>query len=180
MSRTRRLMPYTWNWISGMDPSDGGFLRYYHKRLFPTGPGRARSRARSRADSGQRPLIAVPLDSFQLALEAPQAGGRIVVLVAGIGQVPADHVEGLAELVQVPPQPAEAGLDLLGIALDPEAPEPHDDHPQVGVEGVGRDRHHPAPQGIGGGGLLLAVLLHHDLVVDVLGPDVHQGEVESD
>src|SRR6266852_66170 len=39
MSRTRRLMPYTWNWISDIDPSDGGFLRYYHKRWVATGPG---------------------------------------------------------------------------------------------------------------------------------------------
>jgi hypothetical protein len=65
------------------------------------------------------------------------------------------------------------------LALDPQPAQPQDDDPQVGVEGVGRDRHHPPGQRGGGGRILLAVVPDDDLVVDVLGRDIHEGEVEG-
>ncbi len=119
------------------------------------------------------------LDALQLALEPAQAGGGVVVLVARIGEESPHHVERLAELVEVPAQATEPRLDLLGVALDPQPAQPQHDDPQVGVEGIGRDRHHPPGQRVGGRRVLLAVVPDDDLVVDVLGRDVHEGEVEG-
>src|ERR1700720_1633271 len=74
----------------------------------------------SGADPRQRPLAAVAFDAPQLALQPAEAGRRVVVLVARVGQVPAHHVEGLPELVEVSAEAAEPRLDLLGVPLDPE------------------------------------------------------------
>src|SRR5690242_21893587 len=77
------------------------------------------------SDAGQRALIAVPLDALELALEAPQAGRRVVVLVPRVGQMTAHHAQGLPELVQTPAQPSQATLPLLRCAVDPDAPAAH-------------------------------------------------------
>src|SRR5512143_1581927 len=90
----------------------------------------------SRRDAGQGPLLTVALDALELALQPAQAGRGVVVLVAGVREVPTDHVERLPELVEVPAEAAEPGLDLLGVPLDAQAPEPQHDDPQVGVERV--------------------------------------------
>src|SRR4029453_11484772 len=89
-------------------------------------------RVRLASDARQGLLLPVPLDALQLALQPAQAGGGVVVLVAGVAQVLTDHVEGVAELLEVAPQAAQTGLDLLGITLDPEAAHAHHDHAPVG------------------------------------------------
>src|SRR6266436_6549849 len=93
--------------MSAMGPSDGGFLESYHNRWFPnSAEGQEGGACRSGRDAGQGALLAVALDALQLALEPAQAGGGVVVLVAGIGEVPAHHVEPLAKLVEIPAQTA--------------------------------------------------------------------------
>src|SRR3990167_3637129 len=77
----------------------------------------------SRVEPGQRGLFVFPLDPFELRLHPVQPGGGLVVLVAGVGEVLADDLEGIPEFLQVAPQAAEARLDFVGAALDLEAPE---------------------------------------------------------
>src|SRR5262249_61132170 len=66
----------------------------------------------SRSEARERRLIARRLDVFQLGLEAIDRRRGLVVLVAGIGQVLPDHVEGVPELVDVAADTSEAALDL--------------------------------------------------------------------
>ena len=49
----------------------------------------------------------------------------------------ADHVEGLAELVEIAPEAGETLLDVLGASLDLEPAQAEHDYPQIGVEAVG-------------------------------------------
>src|SRR5436190_115513 len=92
MRRTSRLIPKTWKGI--------GFMEVIV------------SQARKRA------LVRGLLDSLELGLDAVQRGARLVVLVPGVRQVTADHVEGFPELLEVAPQPREALLDLLDAPLE--------------------------------------------------------------
>src|SRR5262245_33427407 len=107
-------MPYTWNWISAMRvPSWKSWSQYYHSAAVAP----ARGGAASGSDSGQCGLVARGLDSLQLRLHPVEPGGRLVVLVAGIGQVLAHYVEGVPELVHVAPQARQARLDLPRVLL---------------------------------------------------------------
>src|SRR6266542_5994098 len=126
MRRTSRLMPKTWKGIGFMVSS-------YHTSAGAIGGGR-----RSFAHPGQGTLGAGLVHPFELRLHTIEGGPRLVVLVAGIGQVTADHVEGLAELVEVASEAGETLLDVLGASLDREPAQAEHDHPQVGVEAVGR------------------------------------------
>ncbi len=91
----------------------------------------------------------------------------------------AQHPQGIAHLFKVAGEPGEVVLDLLRVGLDPEPAQPEDDHLQVGVEAVGRDRHDASGEGVRRDGLVarIGVVLDDDLVVDVLGRHVHQREV---
>src|SRR5262249_875530 len=75
-------------------------------------------------DARQGRLIARRLDALELRLDAIERHRGVVVLVPGIAEVLADHVEDVAELVDVAAQPAEARLDLPCVLLDLQAPEP--------------------------------------------------------
>src|SRR6266851_1651550 len=152
MRRTSRLIPKTWKGI--------GFMEVIV------------SQARKRA------LVRGLLDSLELGLDAVQRGARLVVLVAGVRQVTADHVEGFPELLEVAPQPREALLDLLGAPLDLKSLQAEHDHLQVGVQTVRRHRDDALGRGIDPRRVLVERLVPRDrLEVDVLGRDVHQGKV---
>src|SRR3984893_2440161 len=153
MRRTSKLMPKTWKGIGFMGSS-------YHTSRCANGdapPGQG-----SFTHTRERALDAGLFHPFELRLDAVERGPRIVVLVAGIGQVSADHVEGLAELVEVTPQTREALLDILGAPLDLESPQPEHDHTQIRVEAVGRHRDDTPGGGIDPGRVLVARLVPGD------------------
>src|SRR5215467_6496271 len=96
MRRTSRLIPNTWKGI--------GFMEVIVSHLI--------------ADARQRALGLGLLDPLELRLDAVQRIAGLVVLVAGVRQVPADDVERLPEFLEVAAQPREPLLDLLGAPLD--------------------------------------------------------------
>src|SRR5262249_31107632 len=158
---------------------------YYHSPLTPLPSVRAwtsllgASRV-SRSEAWERRLIARRLDVLQLGLQAIDRRRGLVVLVPGIGQVLADHIEGIPELIDVAADTSETALDLPRVLLDLKTAQAEHDHLQIGIEAVGRDRNDVPADGVRGGRVLLDVLvLHDDLVIDVLGRNVHQGEVEG-
>src|SRR5713226_7524722 len=90
-SRTSRLMPYTWNWMSAMGSSAGevgSILPQLRRAPGGAAPG-------SPAEPRQGRLLPRRLDPLELALDPVEGGGGVVVLVPGIGQVLADDVEGV-------------------------------------------------------------------------------------
>src|SRR2546427_1112436 len=109
----------------------------------------------SRRDPGEGALVTGLLDPLQLGLHAIQSARRLVVLVARVGEMAADHVEGVAELVEVPAQAGEPRLDLLRAPLDLQPLEPEDDHAQVGVEAVEGEGYDGLGGLVDGGGGLL-------------------------
>src|ERR1700720_386138 len=116
----------------------------------------------SRRDPGQGPLVAGLLDPLQLGLHAIQRARRLVVLVARVGEMAADHVEGVAELVEVAAQTGEPRLDLLRAPLDLQSLEPENDHAQVRVEAVGGDGNHALGGRVDGGRVLVDGLVAED------------------
>src|SRR4030095_13676152 len=122
MRRTSRLMPKTWKGIVFM-------LSSYH-----TCAGAIEDGPPSLAHTGEGALGTGLVHPLELRLHAVESRSRLVVLVAGVGQMPADDVEGLAELVEVAPEAGEAFLDVLGASLDLEPAQAEHDHPQIGVE----------------------------------------------
>src|SRR6266567_2238975 len=96
MRRTSRLIPKTWKGI--------GFMEVIVSHLI--------------AHARQRALGLGLLDPLELGLDAVQRVARLVVLVAGVRQVPADDVECFPEFLEVAAQPREPLLDLLGAPLD--------------------------------------------------------------
>src|SRR6266536_3650589 len=137
-SRTSRVMPYTWNWMSAMG-SSGDEVGLHTI----TAPARAPSAGRPGSSSDgslpeprQHGLVARSLDSLELGLHTVQRRRRLVVLVPGIGEVLADDVERAPELVDVAAEPREAPLDLLRVLLDLQPAQPEHDHLQIRVEAV--------------------------------------------
>src|SRR2546422_3895691 len=125
---------------------------YYHSSIrSPRSPDGDDSPTEPR----QHGLIARALDSLQLGLDAVERGRRFVVLVARVGQVLADDVEGIPELVEVAAEPPQARLDLARVLLDLEPPEPEHDHLEIRVETVRRDGDDVAAHRVGGGRVFL-------------------------
>src|SRR5262249_55314045 len=107
-------------------------------------------RGRLRTESWQRRLIPHDLDTFQLGLDTIERRRRVVVFVARIGEVLADDVEDIPELVDVAPQSGEPALDLTGVLLDLQPAQAEHDYLEVGVKRVRRDGNDVAPDGVGG------------------------------
>src|SRR2546425_5661668 len=129
-------------------------------------------------DPGEGALVTGLLDPLQLGLHAIQRARRVVVLVARMGEMAADHVEGVAELVEVAAQTGEPRLDVLRAPLDLQPLEPEDDHAQVGVQAVGGDGNHAPGGRVDGGRVLVDGVVPEDgFEVDVLGGDVPESEV---
>ncbi len=88
----------------------------------------------------------------------------------------AEDVVVVAESPHISLEASQTSLDLSGVLLNPHPLESPDDHLEIAIEGVGGDRDDPPLDGVGK--QTLACFVSNDgLVVDVLGRDVHQGEV---
>jgi len=127
-----------------------------------------------------------PRDSSEIASlrsrpgQAGQAAIDVVEFVLGVGQVAPEHAEVPLHIGQVGREAGYALGDFPGVAFDGESAQRHGDRLQVGVEGVWRSRHHSSFPGVQGwrGGFVLASLLDNQLLKDVFGRYVHEGEID--